>query len=105
MHTQQGPPVWHRELFSVLCGSVDGSGVWGRVDTCIHMAESLHYSPETITTLLFGHTPTQNKKFLKRERERGYGSGQGSERWPGSSSLSVLLLTRQRNPVPEGYHP
>ena len=69
MHTQQGPPVWHRELFSVLCGSLDGSGVWGRVDTCIHMAESLHYSPETITTLLFGHTPTQNKKFLKRERE------------------------------------
>ena len=30
-----------------------GGGVWGRMDdTCIHMAESLHCSPATITTLL-----------------------------------------------------
>ena len=28
------------------------------------MAESLHYSPETIT-LLIGYTPMQNKKFKK----------------------------------------
>ena len=26
-------------------------GIWGRIDTCIHMAESLHYSPEIITPL------------------------------------------------------
>ena len=30
-------------------------GIWGRMDTCICMAESLHCSPETITTLLFGY--------------------------------------------------
>ena len=33
---------------------------FGRMDTCIHMAESLHCSPETITTLLTDHTPIQN---------------------------------------------
>ena len=31
----------------------------GRMDTCICMAESLHCSPETIITLLIGHTPKQ----------------------------------------------
>ena len=29
-------------LFSMLCGSLDGRGVWGRMDTHIYMAESLH---------------------------------------------------------------
>ena len=38
----------------MLCGSLDGRGVWGRVDT------------ETITTLLIGYTPIKMfKKFLK----------------------------------------
>ena len=37
-----------------------GKGVWGRMDTCVCMAESLHYSPETTTTLLIGYTPIQN---------------------------------------------
>ena len=36
------------------------SGVWGRMDTCICMAESLHCSPGTITTLLISYTPIQN---------------------------------------------
>ena len=36
---------------------------WGRMDTCIFMAESLHCSPETITKLLI--TPVQNKKFKR----------------------------------------
>ena len=31
----------HRELCSVLCDSLDGRGVWGRMDICIGMAESL----------------------------------------------------------------
>ena len=55
------------EFCSMLCGSLDGKGVWGRMDIygciCICIAESLHCSPETITTLLIGYTPTQNKKF------------------------------------------
>ena len=41
--------LWHRELCSVLCGSLDGRGVWARMDTCICMAESLPCPPETIS--------------------------------------------------------
>ena len=43
-------------------------GTWrnAHADTCIciRMAESLLCSPETITTLLTGYTPIQNKKFF-----------------------------------------
>ena len=53
------------ELCSGLCGSLDGRGVWGRMDTCISTAESLDYSPQTITTLLIGYTSIQNKKLTK----------------------------------------
>ena len=35
---------------SMLCGSLDGKGVWERMDTCIGKAESLYYSPGIITT-------------------------------------------------------
>ena len=42
-------------------------GVWERMDTGIWMTESLHYSPETITTLLIGYTPTQNKNLKKKK--------------------------------------
>ena len=38
----------------MLHGSMDGKGIWRRMDTCIHMAGSLCCSPETITTLLIG---------------------------------------------------
>ena len=55
MHNQQGPTVQHMELSSVLCGSLDGRGGWGRMDTSTCRAQSLCYSPETTTTLLTGH--------------------------------------------------
>ena len=43
----------------------DGRGVWGRMDTCVCMAESLCSSLETIMILLIGYTPIQNlKKFF-----------------------------------------
>ena len=35
----------------MLCGSLDGKGVWETMDTCVCMAESLCCSPETIITL------------------------------------------------------
>ena len=55
------------ELYSVLhCASLDGRGVWRRRDTCLCMAESLHSSPETITTLLTCYTSIQNKKLKKK---------------------------------------
>ena len=53
------------ELCSGLCGSLDGRGVWGTMDTCISTAESLDYSPQTITTLLIGYTSKQNKELKK----------------------------------------
>ena len=62
MDYQQGPTVWQRECCSVSCGSLDRSRVWGRTDTRICMAGSLCCPLETITTLLIGYTPMQNKK-------------------------------------------
>ena len=40
MDNQQGPTVQHWELYSMLCGSLDGRGVWGRMDTSTYMGES-----------------------------------------------------------------
>ena len=54
MENPQGPAGQHRELCSVSRGSLDGRGVWGRMDTCTCMAESLHCAPKTILTLLIG---------------------------------------------------
>ena len=57
------------ELCSTLCASLDGRGVWGSM--C--MAESLHCSPETITTLLIGYISMQNvlgvKKIIKFKKK------------------------------------
>ena len=65
MDNQQGPTVQQRELCSMLCGSLDGRGVWGRMDTCVCMAESLCCASEAVTTLLIGYIPIQNKKLKK----------------------------------------
>ena len=62
---QQRPPVQHMELCSVLRTSLDGSGVWGRMDTCTRMAESLHCSPEQH---LSGHTLIQNGFGVNRTK-------------------------------------
>ena len=58
-----------RELCSVLCGRVDGRGLWGRMDTYTCMAESLCCLSETITRLLIGCTPIQHKKVFKRQQK------------------------------------
>ena len=39
---------------------------------CICMAESLRYSPETITTLLIGSTTIQNKKFKRNLKKTAF---------------------------------
>ena len=66
MGNQQGPTLQHRELCSMLCGSLDGRGVWGRIDIC--MAEFFCYPPEIITTLLISYILIQNKKFNKNKK-------------------------------------
>ena len=48
----------------MLWDSLDGSGIWGRMDTYTCMAESLCCSPEIITTLLIGYTLIRNKKLI-----------------------------------------
>ena len=60
MDNQQGPTVEHRELCLMLCGSLDGRGVVGRMDTCMRMVESLCCSHEATTTLLIGYTLGQS---------------------------------------------
>ena len=39
------------------------------MDTCVHMAESLRWSPETITASLTGYSPIQNKKLKKTKQK------------------------------------
>ena len=60
---QQGPTSQPREPCSMLCGSRDGRKVWGRMDTCVCMAESLFCSPETAPILLIGYIPIQDKSL------------------------------------------
>ena len=67
MDDQQGLLI-AQELCSRLCGSLDGWGVWGRMGTCICVAESLHCPPETITALLTGNAPIQNKRLNKQTK-------------------------------------
>ena len=58
MNNQQRLTVEHRELCSILSGSLDGRGVWGeRVHVHTYMAESLCCAPEIITALLSSYTP------------------------------------------------
>ena len=52
---------------SARCYMAAWIGSWGRTDTCT--AESFCCPLETVTTLLIGYTPTQNKKFKERERD------------------------------------
>ena len=61
MGNQQKALVQHMELCSMLCGSLDGKAVLGRMDTCICMVESLCCSPETITTLAVNQPIPQYK--------------------------------------------
>ena len=58
------------ELCSILCGGLDGREVWGRMDTCICLIESLCCPYETIKALLTGYTPVQNKKLKKKQKTK-----------------------------------
>ena len=83
MDNQQGPPAQHREVCSMLHGSLDGRGVWGRMDTCICMTESLWSPPATVTTLLTGyiHQYKIKRSFLKISLEKKEALNWHSMRW------------------------
>ena len=55
MDNQQGSTVQPKDLCLMLCGSLDGKRIWGRLNTCICMVECFLCSPETVTTLLIGY--------------------------------------------------
>ena len=48
--------------------SLDGRGVWGRLDTFMYMAGSLHYSLETIKTLFVNSVQFSSVQSLSRVR-------------------------------------
>ena len=50
----------------MLYGSLDGKGVRGRMATRVCMAESLHCSPEAITTLSVNWLYTNTKSKVKK---------------------------------------
>ena len=100
----------------MLCGSLNGRGPSGRMDTCICMAESLPFSPETITALLIGYAPIQNKVLKKRNNQRGKESrqsislravalcsGLGARTQGAGSPASPLQHLPQALPVPCAY--
>ena len=91
----QGPTVQHRELCSMLCGSLDGRGVWERMDTCICTAESLHCSPETIITFLIGYTQYKIKSFKTKFKKSSF-----SKR-----KLLTIKTLICRNNLPQGKFP
>ena len=56
------------ELCSMICGPLDERELWGRLETCIRLAEFFHCSPKTITILLIDSTPIGNKKFKLQKK-------------------------------------
>ena len=84
MENQQGPAEQHRELCSVLCGSLDGRGACRRMDPWICATESLHCPPEIITTLLIDYTTIVNSKS-KLNKE-------GNPRLPGEAGRRPRLV-------------
>ena len=70
MDNLQEPTVWHREVCSVLCASLNGRGVCRRMNTCPCTAESLCCSPETTTTLLMAIPQYKIKSLESGERKK-----------------------------------
>ena len=68
MENQQGPTVEHMQPCSMLCGSLEGRGVWGKM-ICVYLwlgpfAVDLKLSQHC---LLISYTPIQNKKFENKK--------------------------------------
>ena len=58
------------ELCSMLCGGLDGMGVWGRMVTRIYVARSLRCSPEGVTTLFVNQLLKKVKEVKSLSRVR-----------------------------------
>ena len=75
----------------MLCGSLDGKGVWGRMDTWICTAESLRRSLETVPTLFIGCESESRSVVSDSLRPHGLYSPRNSPgQNTGVGSLSLL---------------
>ena len=64
MDNQQGPIVWRMELCPMLYDSLEGRGVWERMDTFKCIAESLCHSPGTINIVNWLYPNIKYKVFF-----------------------------------------
>ena len=78
MNNQQGPTVQQSELCSMLCGSLDGTEVQGRMDTCVCTAEPLCSSPGNITSGSDGKASAYNAGDLGLIPGLGRSPGEGN---------------------------
>ena len=110
MVNQQGHTVQHVKLCLMLCGSLDGRGIWERIDTCICMVESFHCSPETITTLVINCTPIWASLVVQQVKNpsanagdiKDMGSILGSGRSPRGGNGNQLQYSCLGNPMDRG---
>ena len=73
-----------------LCGSLDGRGVWGRMHTCMFMAESLCHNMKLSQYCQL--TPIQNKIFqekIKKKKFEKHINGRSDEI---PKNVSLLLI-------------
>ena len=64
--TNKDPLAQGSQLNAMWQPGWEGMGVWGRMDTCICIAESFCCLPETMTTLLIVYTQIQNVKLKEK---------------------------------------
>ena len=71
MDHYQSSTIYHRELCSMLCGSLDRRVVWERVDKRVYMAESLCCPIIILLSILrykiFKKEKGKNKKAISQE--------------------------------------
>ena len=95
---------------SMLCGSLDGRGVWGKMDTCMYMAESLCCSPPTIRTLFINWLcPNKGFPSCSVGKESACSAGDvglipGSGRSPGRGHGNLLQRSCLENPTGRAEH-
>ena len=96
MENQQGPTIWHRELCSMLWGSLDGRGVWkgnvlfGGIDKCLHHGQSANKSSKQRTTL---QTSRQIREYELQKNTSGELTKPHKEIKPGNNYIPFLPIT------------
>ena len=78
----------------MLCGSLDGRGLWERMGTCICMAKPLHCSTENITTWLIGYTPYEINFFFFLNHTGAYPGAQVHRCTYGRSRSTLFCHTK-----------